>query len=165
MTVETITVKESIKLTVLPTDLIACYFSIKIESLDGNGFTVNSSDLVLDTPPTTYTELFNYQASDSPTEWIVTKQLEFVPDIAESYKVTTIIACMGHYNGSTYSFLDPEEIIQMSAEIHGSISGSLGAVFDGTHSNSFNEFFTFDAMNEISGGGRKNFVSAIIEMN
>jgi hypothetical protein len=166
MTVETVTVKETISLAVLPTDLIACYFSIKIESLGGHGFTVNSSDLVLATPPATYTELFNYQASDSPTEWIVSKQIEFVPDVAEAYKITASVACMGHYIGGVYLSLDPADITYLAVQIIGSISGNLGQFFDYTHSQSFGgRELTFDAMNEISGGGRKNFVSAIIEMN
>jgi hypothetical protein len=114
------------------------------------GFSVTSSDIAFSsTPPTTYLELINYQTSDSPTEWTVAKHLEFTPGGPGQYKVSCDVACMGHYNGSTYGFLNPEEIVEMMVRADGTVSGELGGMYDGTHNSSSGFAFVINVVNDI----------------
>ena len=134
-----------------------CIFYIKIEPQSGQSYTVSYDDLVDHGGGIHYK--YGPYSSDSPTTWIVDKHLVFSGGIGV-YKITL------HTVASSYPFPHDPTVLQVNQFAVGSISGSLGGQYDGSHPGSSDSTYVmYITLVDDGSATLTNALVAMIEMN
>lgn len=160
MTSEICTITQEVKLNQDPATWQMdsfCIFYIKIEPQSGQSYTVSYDDLVDHGGGIHYK--YGPYSSDSPSTWIVDKHLVFSGDTG-NYKLTL------HTVGSSYPFPHDPTVLEINQFAVGSVSGSLGGQYDGSHPGASGSTYVFIVT--LATGviiPTNKIVSSIIEMN
>lgn len=160
MTSETCTITLEITLDQDPTTWQIpsdCILYIKIEPQNSQSYTVSYDDLVDHGSGVFYK--YGPYSSDSPSTWIIDRYLIFSGDIGD-YKLTL------HSVGSDYPFYHDPTVLEINQFAIGSVSGSLGGQWDGSHPGIYGSTYVFIVtLVDSGGGGSTNEVIEIIEHN
>ena len=160
MTSETCTITLEVKLDQDPATWqmsAYCILYIKIEPQSGQNYTVSYDDLVDHGGGIHYK--YGPYSSDSPSTWILDRYLIFSGDTGV-YKLTL------HTVGSDYPFPHDPTVLQINQFAVGSVSGSLGGQWDGSHPGSSGSTYVFNiTLADSGGGGGTNEVIEMIEHN